>query len=91
MDHQIFLWDRAGAEGPLQNSSGNCPRLARSQAFWQVEDLAGLMEALRGRGVVFEEYDTPQTVNGIFVGGGAKAAWFQDSEGNIMALVEALR
>lgn len=29
-----------------------------------------------------------KTVNGIFEAGGAKAAWFKDSEGNIMAPVQ---
>lgn len=34
------------------------------------------------------EYDLPglQTVNGIATGGGAKTAWFKDSEGNILAV-----
>ena len=29
-----------------------------------------------------------KATNGIFTGGGAKAAWFKDSEGNIMALIQ---
>jgi hypothetical protein len=29
-----------------------------------------------------------KTVNSIFTGGGAKAAWFKDSEGNIMAVIQ---
>jgi predicted enzyme related to lactoylglutathione lyase len=63
-----------------------------SQAFWQVTDIAREVAELRQRGVVFEEYDAPQmkTVNGIATGGGAKAAWFKDSEGNTMALIESL-
>jgi hypothetical protein len=45
---------------------------------------------LKARGVKFEEYDAPgmKTVNGIATAGGAKAAWFKDSEGNILALVQ---
>lgn len=31
-----------------------------------------------------------KTVNSIFEGGGAKAAWFRASEGNIMAVVQDL-
>ena len=64
-----------------------------SQAFWQVDDLDRVMKRLRERGVVFEEYDDPglKTVNGVFVGGGAKAAWFKDTEGNIMALIQDIR
>jgi hypothetical protein len=40
--------------------------------------------------VTFEEYDAPgfKTVNSIVTAGGAKAAWFKDSEGNILAVVQ---
>jgi catechol 2,3-dioxygenase-like lactoylglutathione lyase family enzyme len=63
-----------------------------SQAFWQVDDLHHMVDELRKRGVKFEEYNQPgmRSDNGIFTGGGAKAAWFKDSEGNILALVQNL-
>ena len=49
-----------------------------------------LMKALKARGVVFEDYDLPgeKSAEGAITAGGAKAAWFKDSEGNIMALIE---
>jgi hypothetical protein len=44
---------------------------------------------LKARGVQFEKYDMPEMgENGISTAGGAKAAWFKDSEGNIMALIQ---
>jgi catechol 2,3-dioxygenase-like lactoylglutathione lyase family enzyme len=63
-----------------------------STAFWEVKDLEAEMADLRRRGVVFEEYDMPgvKTVNGIATGGGAKAAWFKDTEGNILAITQRL-
>jgi catechol 2,3-dioxygenase-like lactoylglutathione lyase family enzyme len=63
-----------------------------SQAFWQVEDVEREVRELRERGVVFEEYDYPslRTVNGIATGGGAKTAWFKDTEGNILAIVQGI-
>jgi catechol 2,3-dioxygenase-like lactoylglutathione lyase family enzyme len=63
-----------------------------SQAFWQVEDVEREVRELKARGVKFEDYDMPgmKTENGISVAGGAKAAWFKDSEGNILALVQSL-
>ena len=63
-----------------------------SQAFWQVEDVEREVRELKSRGVKFEQYDIPgtKTENGILTGGGAKAAWFKDSEGNILALVQSL-
>jgi hypothetical protein len=39
--------------------------------------------------VNFEMYDTPEMdENGISTTGSAKAAWFKDTEGNIMALIQ---
>ena len=63
-----------------------------SQAFWQVADIEAEVAELKGRGVVFEEYTFPgmKMTNSIATGGGAKTAWFEDSEGNIMALTERL-
>ena len=52
------------------------------------EDLAGDMAALRGKGVVFLDYDFPglTTVDGVAELPGERSAWFADSEGNILAL-----
>jgi catechol 2,3-dioxygenase-like lactoylglutathione lyase family enzyme len=63
-----------------------------SQAFWSVGDVDQEIMELQARGVVFEHYDMPgeRSVAGAVTAGGAKAAWFKDSEGNIMALVQAL-
>jgi hypothetical protein len=63
-----------------------------SQAFWQVDDVEREVADLKARGVVFEEYDMPgvRMHNSIAEGGGAKTAWFKDSEGNIMALSQHL-
>jgi predicted enzyme related to lactoylglutathione lyase len=63
-----------------------------SQAFWSVDDVDREITELKGRGVVFENYDMPgeKSAAGAITAGGAKAAWFKDSEGNIMALVQSL-
>lgn len=77
----IFLYRSAGA-GTSQ----------ASQAFWQVRDIEAEVRELRDRGVTFEDYDVPgmKTVDGIATAGGTKAAWFKDSEGNIMAIIQAI-
>lgn len=60
-----------------------------SQAFWQVVDIEQEVAELKARGVQFEKNDMPEMgENGISTAGGAKAAWFKDSEGNIMALIQ---
>lgn len=62
-----------------------------SQAFWQVEDIEREVADLKARGVQFEKYDMPEMDgNGISTAGGAKAAWFKDSEGNIMAVIQSI-
>ena len=62
-----------------------------SQAFWQVADVEREVAELKGRGVEFEAYDVPggeKSPSGVVTAGGAKAAWFKDSEGNIMAIIQ---
>lgn len=68
--------------------SKNAGTSKASQAFWNVEDVEAEVAQLKAKGVVFEEYDMPglRTVNSIATGGGAKTAWFKDTEGNIMAI-----
>ena len=74
---------------PTDNAGTN----RASQALWQVADVEREVAELKARGVTFEDYDTPQmkTVNGIATAGGAKTAWFKDTEGNILAIVQDVR
>jgi hypothetical protein len=62
------------------------------QAFWQVDDVDREVAELKERGVGFEAYDQPglKTESGIATGGGAKSAWFKDTEGNIFAIAQSL-
>lgn len=67
-----------------------------TQAGWDVDDIATTMDDLRSRGVTFEEYDLPglKTENGVATfgeSGEERAAWFKDSEGNILALTQRSR
>lgn len=59
-------------------------------ATWLIgKDMEKVVQALRGKGVAFEHYNMPGlTLKGdIHEGGGMKAAWFKDPDGNIHALV----
>ena len=83
-DHTAaFLYDAGDSAGTSK----------ASQAFWKIDNVEKEVEQLRSRGVVFEHYE-PDEIGGltmkgdIAVGDGMKAAWFKDSEGNIMALIE---
>ena len=57
---------------------------------FRVEDIRSSIAELEGRGVVFADYDLPgfKTVEHVCVLGSEKAAWFSDTEGNILCLHE---
>ncbi len=61
-----------------------------TQVAWTTHAIEAEVADLKGRGVVFEEYDTPdlKTVQSVATIGPSKAAWFKDSEGNLLALVQ---
>jgi predicted enzyme related to lactoylglutathione lyase len=77
----IFLYQSAGA-GTSE----------ASQAFWQVQDVEREVRELESRGVTFIDYDLPglKTVDGIATMDGTRGAWFKDTEGNILALIQTL-
>ena len=57
---------------------------------FRVPDIAAAIKALKGSGVVFEDYDFPglKTVDHVCVLGAEKAAWFKDTEGNVLCIHE---
>ncbi len=60
-------------------------------AGFQVEDFDAVIDELRSRGVAFEHVDfgeMGETVDGVITtpDGSDKAAWFKDSEGNILSV-----
>lgn len=77
-------------------ASAGAPSGTHTQLGWTVDDIEEAVAYLRARGVAFEEYDLPglRTVGGIAdiagnypsVGSGERAAWFRDSEGNLLGL-----
>ncbi|HEV3232509.1 MAG TPA: VOC family protein [Candidatus Dormibacteraeota bacterium] len=68
----------------------NPTRGGHTQMGILVKDVGAAVEELKGRGVTFEEYDFPglKTVDGIASIGGGRAAWFKDTEGNTIGVVE---
>jgi catechol 2,3-dioxygenase-like lactoylglutathione lyase family enzyme len=90
----------AGGEFALFESAGAASG-DHTQMGWEVEDIEATVRELRGRGVVFEEYDLPglRTVDAIAEiegnypskGTGERGAWFRDSEGNLLGIGEPVR
>jgi catechol 2,3-dioxygenase-like lactoylglutathione lyase family enzyme len=89
----------AGGEFALFESAGVASG-GHTQMGWDVEDIEATVSELRARGVEFEEYDLPglATVDGIAEiegnypskGSGERAAWFRDSEGNMLGIGEPI-
>lgn len=53
---------------------------------FEVKDIEATIKALESKGVVFSDYDLPglKTVDHVCILGSEKAAWFNDTEGNIL-------
>ena len=86
----FLFYEVAGGDRFLIFQSAGTPSGQHTQMGFQVDDVAREVKDLRAAGVVFEEYDSPglKTVDGIAEMGGAKSAWFKDSEGNMIAIVQ---
>jgi predicted enzyme related to lactoylglutathione lyase len=80
----------AGGTAAFLYPTPNAGTSKASQAFWQVDDIEREVAELKSRGVSFEHYDVPggTSAGDIVTAGGARAAWFKDTEGNILAIVQ---
>jgi catechol 2,3-dioxygenase-like lactoylglutathione lyase family enzyme len=96
-----LLYRVANGEFALFESAGASPGTF-TQMGWEVDDIEGTVAELRGRGVEFEEVDLPdlKTIDGIADvagnypskgGKGERAAWFRDSEGNMLGIGQPIR
>lgn len=81
----------------LGAGSGTCIRLSAStertkdsqtQLDLVVDDVRAAVDALRAKGVEFEDYDTDEltTVDGVADQGDAYVAWFTDPGGNVVGV-----
>jgi catechol 2,3-dioxygenase-like lactoylglutathione lyase family enzyme len=85
------LWYETGGTWFLLYLTPAAGTARNTAAGWQVKGIESVMAELRARGVVFEEYDLGEhfrTVNGLVTLPYGEAAWFKDSEGNIIELSE---
>ena len=67
--------------------SSGTPSGTHDQLGFVVDELEGTMAELRSQGIVFEDYPG-LTENSVATFGPMKAAWFKDSEGNLLSLAE---
>ena len=61
-----------------------------TQLGFAVDDIAATVSDLKGRGLQFEEYDFPgfDKATSIATTGDVQSAWFKDSEGNLLGIVQ---
>jgi catechol 2,3-dioxygenase-like lactoylglutathione lyase family enzyme len=78
---------RCGAGTQLAVRRG-APNVGQTVAHFEVDDIETAIAELQSRGVPFDDYETPKTVNFIAQLGPARAAWFRDPDGNILGLRE---
>jgi catechol 2,3-dioxygenase-like lactoylglutathione lyase family enzyme len=90
MDEENLLYRCGNGTTFLLYKTDNAGTAKNTQMGWGTDNVEAEVEELRGRGVVFEEYDFPglKTVNGIATSPAGKAAWFTDSEGNILSIFQ---
>ncbi|MFG2296066.1 VOC family protein [Streptomyces sp. NPDC048603] len=93
-----LLYRCAGTEFAVFASVGSSPGTF-TQMGWAVDDLDAVVAELGRRGVVFEDVDVPgirteggiADIEGNYPSKGARgerAAWFRDSEGNLLGIGE---
>ncbi len=88
-EHEQELWFETGSSRWLLYQSGFAGTNQATSAGFLVDDVEATVAELRARGVEFQEYDFPdfKTVDGVATTpDGTKAAWFTDSEGNIVSI-----
>ena len=93
------LGDEPGGNHVLQTGAGSTLGLmpaeegaqsAHTVLTFEVENISEEIKDLEGKGVGFLDYDLPdlKTVDHVVSAEGEKAAWFTDTEGNILCLHE---
>jgi len=85
---QALAYRTPAGQSLLLFISGDAGAVEHQLAAWRVDDVAAEVTELRTRGVGFEEYDEPdlRTVDGIAATPVGRAAWFKDSEGNVLTI-----
>ena len=84
------FYEAAGGTRFVLYPTPNTSRGGHTQLGFSTSEIEADVAQLKQRGVVFEEYDFPglKTVDGIADTGAGRAAWFKDSELNIIGLVQ---
>ena len=83
----IYYQAGNGTYFAITRSSGR-PSGSHTQMGLEITNIEDEVATLRARGAVFEEYETPKTVDGIADVGVGRAAWLKDPDGNLIGIIE---
>ena len=78
----------AGKGSQLTVRRGQPPASGPTVMHFEVDDVEAVVQNLISRGVTFEAYETPKTVDFIAQVGPARGAWFTDPDGNVFGVRE---
>jgi catechol-2,3-dioxygenase len=90
MDDENVFYRCGNGTTFLLYQTDNAGTAKNTQMGWMTDNLEAEVEELRVRGATFEDYDFPglKTENGIATLPTGKAAWFLDTEGNILNIFQ---
>jgi catechol 2,3-dioxygenase-like lactoylglutathione lyase family enzyme len=88
LDETPFALRFGAGQGSQISVRRGPPNAGNTVGHFEVSDLDAEMAELRSRGVTFEEYESPTTVNGVAQIGLARGAWMADPSGNVLGLRE---
>ena len=85
----VLMYETAGGTAFTVYRTEFAGQAGHTIANWNVDDIEAEVRDLQAKGVHFEQYDMPgvEWQDGVAtMAGMGKAAWFKDSEGNILCL-----
>jgi catechol 2,3-dioxygenase-like lactoylglutathione lyase family enzyme len=90
-ENAAHLYYQVGGTTFIVFPSAGAPSGTHDQLGLIVNDVEATVARLQSRGVTFEMYSAPPGAtmkNGIMDRGSMKAAWFMDTEGNLISIAE---
>jgi catechol 2,3-dioxygenase-like lactoylglutathione lyase family enzyme len=86
LDEQPFAIRFGAGKGTQVSVRRGQPNVGQTVGHFEVDDIEAVVRELTARGVAFQEYETPKTIDFIAQIGPARAAWFADPDGNIFGV-----
>ena len=88
MEETAFAFRFGAGKGTQLSVRKGQPNVGQTVAHFEVDDIEAVVKDLTSRGVEFQEYETPKTVDLIAQVGPARGAWFTDDDGNVFGVRE---